>query len=672
MRSRLFSIMPLVALLAATVGLTGQSGAEVTPRDKEFYLDQAVVSFVRPGIRARILNVEQMAAGAQPRVRFRLTDRAGLPLDREGITTPGPINARFLLARIPAGSREYRSYTVSRPTSPITGVQAEQASFDSGGRFEKTGDGEYTYTFNTRLPADFDPTVTHTMELFATRDLREFDLDQQGDENFLTWVPNGSPVTVTHDLVATATCNACHNPLNAHGGFRREMQGCVLCHTSQTTDPDTGNTMDMKVLAHKIHAGEHLPSVQAGKPYQVIGFGGQVHDFSEVRYPQDIRACTSCHKSGPRDAGRWLTGSRAACGACHDNVNFATGENHRNIIQADDTRCGNCHRPQGDREFDASVVGAHTIPRFSQQLPGVVFSLVRVQNTAAGQRPTVTFTIQDRQGNPITPQQMSSLSLILAGPTTDYATRFSESARNATVSGNTYTYTFTNAIPAAAQGTFTVDIEGYRNINIDAGQAAPLAVRDAGLNRVTHFSVDGSLVRPPRAVVTNEKCNACHGSISFHGDNRNRVEACLVCHTPLLTDAARRPANQLPAETVDLHTMVHKIHRGHDLTRGYTAYGFGNVAHDFTKVAYPGDLRDCQQCHVAGTNQLPLPEGRIPVTTPRGFTNPTPPEQAVCLSCHDTRAAAAHAQLNTGSIGESCAVCHGPNSQFSVDRVHAR
>jgi len=58
----------------------------------------------------------------------------------------------------------------------------------------------------------------------------------------------------------------------------------------------TGNTVDMKVMVHKIHYGPNLPSVKAGKPYQIIGFGQSVADYSDVTFPQDIRNCTTCHK----------------------------------------------------------------------------------------------------------------------------------------------------------------------------------------------------------------------------------------------------------------------------------------------------------------------------------------------------------------------------------------
>ena len=69
--------------------------------------------------------------------------------------------------------------------------------------------------------------------------------------------------------------------------------------------------------------------------------------------------CNGCHgKDSAAQKDAWLNKpSRNACGACHDNVNFATGENHVNLPQPTDNQCANCHRPQGEVEFDASIKG---------------------------------------------------------------------------------------------------------------------------------------------------------------------------------------------------------------------------------------------------------------------------------------------------------------------------
>ena len=75
------------------------------------------------------------------------------------------------------------------------------------------------------------------------------------------FVPSGAAVTQVWDEIANSACNTCHNPLSAHGGSRYDVKLCVLCHSPQTVDPDTGNTVDFKVMVHKIHMGEQLPSV---------------------------------------------------------------------------------------------------------------------------------------------------------------------------------------------------------------------------------------------------------------------------------------------------------------------------------------------------------------------------------------------------------------------------
>ena len=177
--------------------------------------------------------------------------------------------------------------------------------------------------------------------------------------------------------------------------------------------------------------------------------------------------------------------------------------------------------------------------------------------------------------------------------------------------------------------------------------------------------------------MTNANCNSCHYSLSAHGDIRNQTEYCILCHNPTATDAARRPADQQPPQSIDFPVLIHRIHTGDEAVPDgqltpFIVFGFGNTPNDFSDVRFPGDRRDCAKCHVNDSQQLPLPESRIPVTNPRAFINPSGPTQAACLACHTSRAASSHALSNsTPQLGEACAVCHGPNAEFSVDREHA-
>jgi OmcA/MtrC family decaheme c-type cytochrome len=317
-------------------------------------------------------------------------------------------------------------------------------------------------------------------------------------------------------------------------------------------------------------------------------------------------------------------------------------------------------------------MGAHKIPRMSASLPGTVFELIKVEDGSAGKRPTVTFSVKDKAGKPINPADMTRLSLVLAGPTSDYANSVSEDARKAEGSGGVYYWTFQQPIPADATGSFAVGIEGYRTINLMEGTMKQTSVRDAGVNKVTYFSVDGSPVQARRQVVAIEKCNGCHSSLSLHGDNRNRIEMCVLCHNPNGTDAARRPASEMPAQTIDFRTMVHKIHTGEELGGSYAIFGFGGNKTEFNEVLYPGDRRNCSTCHVDGSEQLPMRENLLPVNDPRGRIKSVQPTTAACTACHTSVQAASHALVNTSVLGESCAACHGPNAEFSVSRVHAR
>ena len=165
------------------------------------------------------------------------------------------------------------------------------------------------------MPASYDPTATHSVGAQASRNLTAYGYSTYTSNDVLSFVPNGSPVTNVRDVVTESSCNGCHNPLSAHGGPRTKIAYCVLCHTPQSTNPDTLNTVDFKVFVHKLHMGSSLPSVIAGAPYQVVHRGAVV-DFSNIVFPQDVRNCTTCHVPGKTtQADNWKTQpSRATCG----------------------------------------------------------------------------------------------------------------------------------------------------------------------------------------------------------------------------------------------------------------------------------------------------------------------------------------------------------------------
>ncbi len=673
--------MSFVFLLALTlvVGAAARSGdlaKKIYSRlERAFYLDPEEKVFIRPGLNIQIVSVT-IPSDRKPVVIFTLTDDAGQPLDRTGVFTPGVVNTSFILAYIPQNASQYVDYSVSPQTSPITGVTAQQAATDRNGVYTDRGNGSYSYTFGTVLPAGYDTAATHTLGIYATRDLTEFGLSFYVANKTFDFLPDGAPVTKIRQVVVTTACNQCHDPLSAHGETgRRDVSICILCHTPQTLDPDTGNTVDFKVLIHKLHMGSSLPSVKAGHPYIIIGFQQSVNDYSTVVFPQDIRNCTTCHRDSLQ-VNNWLLNPTAAtCGSCHDDVNFATGANHPGGPQPNDQYCARCHYPQGEQEYDASIMGAHTVPYKSQQLVNPKFQILGITNTAPGQNPTVQFKITDKNGNPLTPSDMGGssgrLAATIAGPTSDYRYYVQEAANGAAYSNGIASYTFKAPVPSGASGTYTVELEGYVNTTLNPGTVNAVVYRDAADNVVQNFSVSGAVVAR-RKVVDIANCDKCHDKLQLHGNNRNQIEACVLCHNPADTDSDQRPASANPPQTIDMKIMIHRIHTGENLTRDFTIYGFGGSINTFNDVLFPGDRRDCIKCHVDTTYTVPLPASVTPSITPRDFWSPTLPTAAACLGCHDSIDAAAHAFVNTAPFGEACGVCHSEDDDFAVSKVHAR
>jgi OmcA/MtrC family decaheme c-type cytochrome len=712
---------------AASIGLLVAASLASAPKpytihDKAYYMDAQTVEFVAPGLNLKITGASISSTGTIT-VNYTVTDDNGLPLDVTGVATPGTVSLSYIAAVLPKGQEDYTAYTtraaaatVSSPALPTT----NQPGADSGGTATATTNG-YQYVFHTTAPSGFDQTATHTIGVYGSRSVTEYGSGTLGSAETYTYyasatynfVPNGAPVTQVHDIIETASCNACHDQLSAHGGSRRGMNMCVLCHQPQNVDPNTGDTLDAKVFFHKIHMGSALPSVVAGGQYIPAVNSHGTFNYSTVVFPADPgtdpRRCTVCHSqsTGAAQETAYLTNpSAAACGSCHDNVNFTTGLNHPGGIQNNDALCADCHIPQGEMDFDASIMGAHVAPTASTLLSGLNVKITGVANGTAGKAPTVTFTLLNTAGAavPLSTPTLS-LSATMTGPTTDYGnTNFGSGAATpgydtesmltaATCSASgACTYTFTHAIPATATGTFAIGIEARRTDTVPElinGTTVETAIEYGTPNPVTYFSVDGSPVADRRTVVAQANCNGCHVNLQVHGSLRNNVEYCVFCHNPNNTDASTRATSKTPAlasappQGINFNLLVHRIHYGinQPSNRPYIVVGFGGSTNNFSGTLFPAlspsgeatDTQNCSLCHVNSSEQNDLAlTGLLPVTDPQGPINPVQPFTSACTGCHMDIATASHALSNTTVLGEACNVCHGTGGAYAVDQVHAQ
>ena len=651
----------------------------------EHYVSDDVIAYVRPGLNITINSVT-IGSDRKPVVDFNLSDEAGQPVDRLGKTTPGAVTLGFLIGWYNPATRQYTNYitrtATAAPPSPTPGATATQAANDSGGTYVDLETGHTRYTFKTALPAGFDVTKTHTLAIYANRNLQDIVGKTYLADTEFDFRPDGQPVTQTWDKINVATsCNNCHDPLSAHGTTgRTNPKTCALCHQPQSTDPDTGNTVDFKVMIHKIHDGDNLPSVKAGTPYQIIGFGQGVNDFSTVAFPQDIRNCQNCHEgtdpsAKPAQAMVYLTNpSRAACGSCHDDVNFDTGENHAGGVEKDDSNCATCHIPDSGQEFDASIKGAHTNPLKSKQLKGLNVTIVGVSNVATGKNPTIVFKLTNGDGSPIDGNTLSTFSPIQAGPTSSYTWYKRDNALTKATfdaAAGTTTYTFVDPIPADATGTWAFSVDVRRTVSLKRVDQKPdISVRESTINPLKYVSLTSAPAQPRRMAVTIQQCNTCHAGLSLHGGQRNTTEECVICHNPTNTTTVTAGG---PNEGISFQRLIHRIHTGEELTQPFT---IGSTS--FNDVRFPGDRRDCAKCHTATGYKLPLPSGIDPVIAPRDYFSPQGPATAACLGCHDTQDTAAHAYLNAVTFPgatvstEACTTWHGTGKEFDVAKVHAR
>jgi OmcA/MtrC family decaheme c-type cytochrome len=668
------AVVALCALISACSGTTGAAGAAgatgSTGPTGPTTTGTAVNISTATAITGKVTGV---AIGGPPIVKFQLTDQNGTLV--QGLPAA---DLGFAIAQLVPGlngaSSRWNSYIYSSviPTGCPSGAMGcdttpqIQATVEAAtaGTFVDNGDGTYQYTFKTditKVPnVVYDANLTHRIG-FEIRGLA------QANNASYTFQPSTGATTgiFMREIVDTATCDGCHTMLSEHGGARVEVQYCVMCHNPGTTDPYSGNSLDMKVMIHKLHTGSSLPSIQTAngantaptlnQGYWIVGYGKSLDNFNTVVFPQDTRNCTTCHvqtHTNLTQAANYMTvPNMGACGSCHDTINFATGANHSSSnIVADDTQCTTCHGSTSTIDNGRlQVVAAHVIPEFVFQ-KRISYNIVKASNTAPGQKPVIQFSVTDptngnKPWNLVTDEPFAyctnanfgeaNLSLAIAWSTTDYTNVgsgvISEAAEPIslpvtcaatppTANGDgTYTITSPTAIPANIKGSAGILFEGHPAHDFGDGTGAqeiPVP------NTVSYAPITDSAAVPRREVAAVANCNTCHYQLNGHGNNRvDSVQACSFCHNPNATDVVARigagvtpanpdPTDHLAEQSMDLKVMIHAIHasavRTADAGTPYILYHNGSV-HNFSTLGFSGLTNNCVACHDANTYYPPDP-----------------------------------------------------------------
>ncbi len=676
----------------------------------------------------------------KPTVNFTAT------LDGQPLTTLTRSNVRFAIAKlVPAAdasgdSDTWQSYINRTETASGTAgpgdppqpvfTSAVQATTESGSAtgsvLVHNGSGNYSYTFAADLGAittpfavAYAPTLTHRVAIQFSG------LTDVSNPTFDFVPATGAPVTPPgREIVQTASCNECHDKLALHGGGRIETRYCVTCHNPGSPadvagnpvtahynlDAQSGNTIDFKVMIHKIHRGRELPSVEAGGEYIIWGFGESPFDAFRIGYPQDIRHCGKCHDTGKGAAGgNWQSRPTIqTCTACHDDISFVSPVPagtvlHSGGARADNTSCAGCHpattggviavaeahrifAEEAAGDFRNNIVSTAFDPatrllsvRFSvtDPLPGAGFA-----NPAAGGASWNILT-----DAPFTQGSNSTLGIIVGWPTNEFTNAGSGNGPAQPLRVNALTSAVDNA-----DGTYTVSATlppGFDAVQVAIeGHPAVTNPRTSAFERIPVPNVfarvnTGAAPVARRQVVDVNKCNACHAIRSLHGNNRTDViEVCVMCHNPDATDINRRPANpgttlDLKAEeAIDFKRLIHAIHgtEKRDVgAPGYVVYGFGGTPHDFgardpitgevvsatgEAVFYPARVNNCLMCHV-NTAAFTLPiKNEVRATTVSTGADRTRSDDdlnitrtaAVCSACHNNPTLIGHMERQGASF----------------------
>lgn len=645
--------------------------------------------------------------------------------DGEAFNRLSEASMRFAIAKLVPGEngdadawKSYINTTASTSTSTAgpNGVpvlaSATQATTESDGTLAYMGGGVYTYTFadditNVTSPevVEYDDSLLHRVAIQI-----EFPLES-GEELILNptfdWVPNGGTAAATRSIVKTDSCNECHDQLAIHGGGRIEVDYCVTCHNPGTTDPNSGNTVDLTQMVHKIHMGSELTEVTEGGSYIIWGYRDGENDYSHVGYPQDQQNCVKCHDPSDAetpDAINYLEKpTMEACGSCHDAVDFATGENHDGGAMTSNATCYMCHSstaideyhrtenatphnpdvPDGLSVFEYEIVSAtmdadntltveYVVTRDGTAINcasldsditgGPSFLLAWAQPIDGFDAPSDWNNLGKKAGQPASVSVSSLVAGSVSGGTHSY-------------SGGVNTMVYASAFPEGATMR-TVALQGYYSQTLDGSSYGRHTVSK-------YMTVDGDEER--RVVVDPDNCANCHEWFEGHGGNRvYETQVCAMCHNTSLSSSGRELDLTHPESSNNLKDMIHGIHGSSvrdeplDFVRNrsgglrYTFLGSADQLEDYPDghlVEYPAGPANCNMCHTDDSHLVEsIPEQALlsthlmgdEATTTTEYTafrtsmpNDTDwvmgPASAACSSCHWSDLALAHMDQNGGS-----------------------
>ena len=569
-------------------------------------------------------------------------------------------------------------------------------------------DGSYSYTFQTNIAQVTTP-LTITYDADATQritlELEQPNVTANANYDFQPSSGNTEGIQ-TRDVVSIETCYTCHQPdsLALHGGRRINIENCASCHTATSGDPETGNSVDFTYMIHAIHRGNErhtydADGVEVPAPYKVIGYGGGVHNYGKVMFPQKPAAdCSSCHVEGanaPANADLFKADlSNTACIGCHSEKPSA----HHGS-----TDCVACHNSTEPYGGTASAFKRHgDVLKAYDNAKSMSVDFSNIGLTEEGK---FRFDVQvlDADGAAIAGEFINQGTRVVVAWDSDKDfpayTEASYSNRRVKLSEGTYdagTKTFTIVgnnfdMPVDAAGkTFELwsAIEvcfnngGYGVAEIAMTECSDKTRSVEVKDEPYHFVWSGTgeaadaTVAMRRDIIDATKCQGCHNQEVYHYDNGVN---CQTCHT---SDKSTKESVRGSGEYDKATSFAYKAHHADGHYLKYAGVGSETVM-----------KTDCLTCHTAEDSRNGIDNGITLGRAPDrvwNYPNLDTKDKAgiwvssdagACMSCHQkylSDAGKSHIETNGGILdgtsaddvrnraAETCQTCHTPEKVMAL------
>lgn len=699
-----------------------------------FHMDGVLVQFrERPAPEKLYPVITGASFGQTLTVEFDVYDEFGFGV--AGLRQGENVAFSFTVSKLVPGSGGETDNWATYVRGADEGVPDAQGTTYNRGMLSGLGGGSYSFTFADPLESisdiDFEPQLTHRVGMEIRNAVVSGQSVPGADTAFDIQPSTGATTGIRQrEIIVQEDCAACHGSeeFAFHGGARQDVRQCVSCHQPGSFDVGSGNTIDFRVMIHKIHTGVNLTQ----KPFEFCGFGCESFGappqvFSNILYPQNTQNCVACHDPAnpatPQAIQIANNPTAETCASCHDRLAFdesgLTNENRNHIgLAQPNSTCAACHSENG---LMVSSLESHRMLAVEEG-ERFQYNILSIADTSEGQSPRVVFSITDPtnddapydlEADPEFSGSQTRVRMVFSWPTTDYTNVANDAGTEilGSTGGRGLNLQFVGAgglagfVFANGDGTYTLDTSllaqplivpstfeglGSGTVSIEGRVSADLtgAVgvyddRVSVFSATRTFAINDPSPQPRRTVADIEKCQDCHGVrdglVQFHGGDRSgNLQHCVTCHNPNATDIRNRPADPdgvanainvnaldgLESQTVDFKYMIHAIHAADMRNFPYVI-----AAGDFSEVTYPRSPSDCQACHFPGTYSLPFGEQVLASTVHTGATNLVGRGGGAYAP---SEAVARNPTVDNNLSAESsvCSSCH--DSQVAIDHMSRR